>query len=53
MHDIETMPYKELLSKIEKEQEINRAAEEEQRKRNEEARLEAERLSRNNAKYMR
>lgn len=53
MHDIETMPYKELLIKIEKEQELNRANEEEQKRREEEAAQEAQRLSRSNSHYMR
>lgn len=46
MNEIETMPYKELLQKIEKEQELNRAAEEERIKREEQERLELERAKR-------
>lgn len=42
------MPYKMLLQKIEKEQELNREVEEARKKREEEERLEAERIARLN-----
>lgn len=48
MKEIETMPYKMLLQKIEKEQELNRQVEEVRKKREEEERHEAERIARLN-----
>lgn len=53
MHEIETMPYKELLIKIEKEQELNHSIEEERRQREEEERLEIERLKRSQSRRLR
>ena len=53
MKEIESMPYKELLQKIENEQQINRAEEKERVKREDQERLEFERMQRSQRAQLR